>query len=247
MHILISNDDGVYSPGIRILYEYLSRDHKVTLVAPDRDFSAASKSLTLNTPIRIKEIENGFISVEGTPTDCVHLALSELLVADKPDLVVAGINAGMNLGDDVLYSGTVAAATEGYFFGIPSIALSQAGAPSEDKFHRAAGYFAKFLLDNSDNVLSQDLILNFNFPEGEIKGLEVTRLGARHRISKMIKEVDPRGKEIYWVGPPSPENDAGPGTDFHCISSSKISVTPLQMDLTRYNALDEISKWVGNK
>ncbi|MBT4962558.1 MAG: 5'/3'-nucleotidase SurE [Francisellaceae bacterium] len=247
MHILLSNDDGVYSPGIRILYDYLSRYHKVSMIAPDRDLSAASNSLTVNRPIRIQEIENGFISVEGTPTDCVHLALSELMKDSKPDLVIAGINAGSNLGDDVFYSGTVAAATEGYFFGVPSIAISQSGPPKEDTLVRTADYFTKFLGDNLDNILEQDTILNINFPSGDIKGIDVTRLGARHRISKMIKENDPRGKEIYWVGPVSPENDAGPGTDFYSINQSNVSVTPLQMDLTRYNALDDIAKWVVKK
>lgn len=245
MHILVSNDDGVYAPGIRILHEHLAAKHQVTVVAPDRDFSAASKSLTLNCPIRTKTIEEGFISVEGTPTDCVHLALSEIVANPKPDLVVAGINSGMNLGDDVLYSGTVAAATEGYFFGVPSIALSQAGPPNNENFIRAAKYFCNFLDEHLDEILNKDMILNINFPEGEIRGTEVCRLGARHRISKMIKDKDPRGNDVYWVGPPSPEQDAGPGTDFYATGKGMVSITPLQMDLTRYNELESVSSWVS--
>lgn len=245
MHILLSNDDGYTAEGLIRLASALSRTVRVTVVAPDRDRSGASNSLTLDRPLRISRTENGFYRVDGTPTDCVHLAITGLL-EDEPDMVLAGINHGANLGDDVLYSGTVAAATEGRFLGFPAMALSLAG---EEPFHfdTAVAIALKLLDQIQRKPLPADTILNVNIPNlplTEIRGFQSTRLGQRHRAEPVIKATDPRGRTVYWVGPAGPEQDAGPETDFYAIRSRCVSVTPLQVDLTRYSAIDAIANWL---
>ncbi|MFA7096056.1 MAG: 5'/3'-nucleotidase SurE [Gammaproteobacteria bacterium] len=245
MKILISNDDGYQSPGIICLAEALKEIAEVTVVAPERDRSGASNSLTLDNPIRAVHMENGFIRVDGTPTDCVHLAITGLLETE-PDMVIAGINNGANLGDDVLYSGTVAAAMEGRFLGLPAIAVSMTAA--QPRHYDTAVRVVKDLLGRLvADPLPADTILNVNVPDlpwEEIAGYEVTRLGYRHRAEPVVKATDPRGRAIYWIGPPGAEQDAGPGTDFHAIRTRHVSITPLHVDLTRYAAMDKVAGWL---
>jgi len=243
MKILISNDDGYQSVGIQCLAQALSEIAEVYVVAPDRDRSGASNSLTLDAPIRATRAENGFIRVDGTPTDCVHLAITGLL-GEEPDMVVSGINAGANLGDDVLYSGTVAAAMEGRFLGLPALAVSLVGQEHYD----TAARVVKFLIARlNEDPLPADTILNVNVPDlpwEQLAGFEATRLGHRHKAEPVIKNTDPRGRTIYWVGPPGTEQDAGPGTDFHAIRHNFVSITPILVDLTRYTALDKVANWL---
>lgn len=245
MKILISNDDGVHAPGLVYLAEALGKFADITVVAPDRNRSGVSNSLTLENPLRVVTAANGFFSVNGTPTDCVHLAVTGLL-QEMPDMVVSGINEGSNLSDDVLYSGTVAAATEGRFLGLPSIAVSLAGPRCEH--YDTAARVAKILVDHLQRQpLTFDTILNVNVPDlpySDLHGIQITRLGTRHKAEPTVKSIDPRGRKIYWVGQPGPEQDAGPGTDFYAVSSGYVSVTPLQLDLTHYKVLDELSNWV---
>lgn len=241
MHILLSNDDGYEAQGIHCLADELARHANITVVAPERDRSGASNSLTLDMPIRARSMENGFIRVDGTPTDCVHLAITGLL-EQEPDMVIAGINAGGNLGDDVLYSGTVAAAMEGRFLGYPSMAVSLVG-PGLEHYATAAQITASLMGRLRDGSFPSDIILNVNVPDlplDEIKGIQATRLGHRHKAEPIIKSQDPRGRDIYWVGPPGMEQDAGPGTDFHAINNHYVSVTPLQVDLTRHTVLEQL-------
>ncbi|WEM42766.1 5'/3'-nucleotidase SurE [Photobacterium sp. DA100] len=243
MRILISNDDGIFAEGINTLAEALSEIGEVTVVAPDRNRSGASNSLTLDNPLRIRHEGELRISVEGTPTDCVHFALNEWL-DERPDVVVAGINHGANLGDDVLYSGTVAAATEGHFLGVPAIAVSLVG---HQHFDTAAQVVKRVLQKMQSQPLPSNKILNINVPDVAYSDLgtwQVTRLGARHRAENMVKGIDPRGKELYWLGPPGPCQDAGPGTDFYAIEQQCVSITPLQVDLTAHDALAGISEWI---
>lgn len=245
MKILISNDDGYMAPGLHVLAESLAEIGDITVVAPDRNRSGASNSLTLENPLRLDRLENGIYRVEGTPTDCVHLAITGLL-EDEPDMVVSGINSGANLGDDVLYSGTVAAAMEGRFLGLPAIAVSLNS--FEGKHYETAGWAAKQLVQRlQSNSLPADTILNVNVPDvpiAEITGFETTRLGHRHKAEPIIKEADPRGRPMYWIGPAGAEQDAGPGTDFDAVRRNAVSVTPLQIDLTRYDAMDGVAKWL---
>jgi 5'-nucleotidase len=248
MQILLSNDDGVYAPGLQILHHALSQFYTVTVVAPDCDRSAASKSLTLNMPLRSRRLENGFIAVNGTPTDCVHLGLSDGFTESSPQMVIAGINQGANLGDDVLYSGTVSAATEGRFLGRPAIAVSLVGTTYQH-YETAASVVLNVLLALKKDPLPSDTILNINVPDcplEALKGILVCRLGQRDPSDKMIKSKDPRGQTVYWVGPAGAEQDAGEGTDFHAVKQGFVAVTPLQMDLTRYDVLERVSKWVDN-
>ena len=249
MRVLVSNDDGVDAPGIRYLAEGLRQGgHDVQVVAPDRDRSGASNSLTLDQPLRVKRLDDKCWSVAGTPTDCVHLALSGMLDAD-PDIVVSGINNTSNLGDDVIYSGTVAAAMEGRCLGLPAIAMSLACADHKpqhwDSAARAAvAIIARLVTD----PLPADTILNVNVPDlpwEDVRGFEVTRLGNRHRSEPCIAQHDPRGRPIYWIGPAGAEQDAGPGTDFHAVRQGYISITPIHVDLTRYQALEKVASWVG--
>ncbi len=245
MHILISNDDGYLATGLCALAETLKQYATISVVAPDKNRSAASNSLTLEMPLRAYESDNGFIRVDGTPTDCVHLAITGLL-EQEPDMVFAGINHGSNLGDDVIYSGTVAAATEGRFLGLPAVAISLA---SHDPKHCAtAAYVAAYLFKKiRQNPLPKDTLLNVNVPDlpvSKLQGYQSTRLGQRHRAEPVITTTDPRGRKIYWVGPPGAEQDAGPGTDFFAIKNNYVSITPLQLDLTRYERMDEIKQWL---
>lgn len=248
MEFLISNDDGIDAIGIRVLADSMRGLGNVTIVAPDKNCSGASNSLTLDAPIRITELEPGVHRVSGTPTDCVHVALTGLL-AEDPDIVVSGINAGANLGDDVIYSGTVAAAMEGRFLGYPAVALSLVfGEDSGHHHYETAGEAAFRLVKQlKRDPLPADTILNVNVPNcpwSDIRGFEVTRLGYRHRAEPVVKTMDPRGREMYWIGPAGAEQDAGPGTDFDAIRRRFISVTPIHVDLTRYQALDQVAGWV---
>ena len=249
MKILISNDDGVHAPGLSILANALAQIAEVTIVAPDRDRSGASNSLTLQHPLRLRYFDKAIISVQGTPTDCVHLALTGLLSEDKlPDMVVSGINAGSNLGEDVFYSGTVAAAMEGRFLGIPAIAFSIAG--NEPMYYSTAAEVAKRLVILlHEKPIPAKTILNVNIPDvafDDLKGYEVTRLGTRHNADRMMPSKDPRGHTIYWIGSSGREDDAGKGTDFYAMSQQQVSITPLQLDLTHHAARDQIKDWIAN-
>ena len=245
MHILLSNDDGYLAQGLSALAESLSQYADISVVAPDKNRSAASNSLTLEMPLRASKSENGFIRVDGTPTDCVHLAITGLL-AEEPDMVFAGINHGSNLGDDVLYSGTVAAATEGRFLGLPAVAISLAS--NDPKHFDTAAHVAVTLMKKIvGHPLPKDTLLNVNVPDiavDALKGYQSTRLGQRHRAEPVIKSSDPRGREIYWVGPPGSAQDAGPGTDFFAVKNGYVSVTPLQLDLTRYERIETVGQWL---
>lgn len=250
MLVLVSNDDGVDAPGIKILAEGMRvAGHEVVTVAPDRDRSGASNSLTLDRPLRVRRVDHETWCVIGTPTDCVHLALAGLL-EEEPDIVVSGINTHANLGDDVIYSGTVAAAMEGRFLGLPAIAMSlvyENEGPShyETAARVATELTARLLVD----PLPANTILNVNVPNvpwEELRGFEVTRLGHRHRAEPCIAQEDPRGRPIWWIGLAGAEQDAGPGTDFHAIRSRCVSITPIHVDLTRYQALEKVSGWVDD-
>ena len=245
MRILLSNDDGYQAPGLKALHGALSSTADCIVVAPDRDRSGASNSLTLEQPIRAATMENGFIRVEGTPTDCVHLAITGLL-HDEPDMVVSGINAGANMGDDVLYSGTVAAATEGRFLGYPAMAVSIAS-HTPRHFATAARVASELVARLCAHGLPAESILNVNVPDlpyDELQGMLATRLGHRHNAEPVVNADDPRGRPIYWVGPAGAEQDAGPGTDFHAVRNGFVSITPLQVDLTRHQALPALSAWL---
>ncbi|WP_259423722.1 5'/3'-nucleotidase SurE [Coxiella burnetii] len=245
LRLLLSNDDGVYAKGLAILAKTLADLGEVDVVAPDRNRSGASNSLTLNAPLHIKNLENGMISVEGTPTDCVHLAITGVL-PEMPDMVVAGINAGPNLGDDVWYSGTVAAAMEGRFLGLPALAVSLGG--ELFRYYETAAKVVYQLIQRIEkDPLPPSTILNINVPDlpyEELKGFEVTRLGTRHRAEPTIRQIDPRGHPIYWVGAAGLEQDSGPGTDFFAMNHHCVSITPLRVDLTHYEAFDQLASWV---
>jgi len=249
MRVLVSNDDGVDAPGIKVLAKRLSAVGEVTVVAPDRDRSGASNSLTLDQPIRVSKMDERIYRVIGTPTDCVHLALAGLL-EHEPDIVVSGINNSANLGDDVIYSGTVSAAMEGRFLGLPAIAVSLVSVDHRGQHFDTAAEAALVIMRRLlVDPLPADTILNVNVPDrpwNEIRGFAVTRLGKRHRSAPCIRENDPRGRPIYWIGPPGEAEDAGPGTDFHAVREGSISITPIQVDLTRYQALEKVAGWVGS-
>lgn len=245
MKILLSNDDGVHALGIKVLHEELAKFATVLVVAPDRDCSGASNSLTLLNPLRTQVLPNGFVSVNGTPTDSVHLGLSQLCTS-VPDLVIAGINKGANLGDDTIYSGTVAAATEGRHMGLPAIAVSLVG-KSEENYKTAAVVCAQFIKRLKEHPLPADQIININVPDiplSELKGIKVTRLGHRHKAEAMQKKQDPWGRNIYWYGILGKEQDAGEGTDFHAIANGYASVTPLTVDMTAYKSIDNMTQWI---
>lgn len=245
MRILISNDDGYQAPGIEVLAEALQALGSVTVVAPDRNRSGASNSLTLDNPIRATRTANGYVSVDGTPTDCVHLAITGLL-EEEPDIVVSGINAGANLGDDVLYSGTIAAAMEGRFLGLPAIALSMVSFQPEH-YETAARVAVSLVERLDDHPLTGNTILSVNVPDlpwEELAGYQVTRLGHRHKSEPVIPMRDPRGRMMYWVGPCGAEQDAGPGTDFYAVNHGYVSITPLHVDLTRHDVIDDVRHWL---
>lgn len=245
MNILISNDDGYLAPGLICLAKHLELHASIHVVVPDRDRSGASNSLTLDRPLRAINGENGFIRVNGTPTDCVHLAITGLLKRE-PDMVISGINAGANMGDDVLYSGTVAAAMEGRFLGFPAIAVSLAG-QQLIHYDTAAMVIISLLRQLQDEPLPADTILNINVPDvpyHHVQGIEVTRLGNRHKSEPVIEMSDPRGQSVYWVGPVGSEQDAGPGTDFFAVRNNRVSISPIQIDLTRNDRIAMVSDWV---
>lgn len=245
MRILVSNDDGYLAPGLAHLAQALRAIADVEVVAPDRDRSGASNSLTLDRPLRARRGENGFLYVDGTPTDCVHLAITGLM-EHEPDMVIAGINRGANLGDDVIYSGTVAAAVEGRFLGRPAIAISLVGHDGKN-FDTAAEMAVRLVKQLDLDPLPADTILNVNVPDlpwSQLAGIEATRLGHRHKAEPVVRAADPHGRPVYWVGAPGAEADAGPGTDFHAIRRGCVAITPLQVDLTRYTALDQVTSWL---
>jgi len=246
MNILVSNDDGYQAKGIRVLAAALAEIAEITVVAPDRNRSGASNSLTLDSPIRAYTADDGFISVDGTPTDCVHLAITGLLESE-PDMVVSGINAGANMGDDVLYSGTIAAAMEGRFLGLPAIAVSLVCNQTPQYFETAARVTVELIERIRKHPLPADTILSVNVPDlpyDSLTGTEVTRLGHRHKSEPVIEMTDPRGNPVYWVGPCGAEADAGEGTDFHAIKSAKVSITPIHTDLTQFTVLQQTSEWL---
>ena len=245
MRILLSNDDGYFSPGLAILAETLAEVADITVVAPERDRSGASNSLTLDRPLSVKRAANGFLFVNGTPTDCVHLAVTGLL-DQMPDMVVSGINLGANMGDDTIYSGTVAAATEGYLLGIPSIAVSLAS-KAGTHFEAAARITLEMVERLRRSPLAVPVLLNINVPDVAYSGLagtEITRLGKRHKAEPVIKEVNPRNETVYWVGPAGAVQDAGEGTDFYAIAQRRVSVTPLQVDLTHVSQTPMLRDWL---
>jgi len=246
MKILVSNDDGYLATGINTLTAALEKVADVVVVAPDRNRSAASNSLTLKVPLRVSEVAPERYKVDGTPSDCVHLALTGFLDF-VPDLVVSGINHGANLGDDVIYSGTVAAAMEGRFLGLPTIAVSLVGNDLQN-FDTAAAVASELVQKIERAPLASDVVLNLNVPDislSELKGVQATRLGFRHKSEQILKDTDPYGRPIYWVGPAGDGQDAGEGTDFFAVRQGYASVTPLKVDLTRYTAIDDLSDWLG--
>jgi 5'-nucleotidase len=250
VRILISNDDGYRAHGILALRKALAGLGDLTVVAPDRNRSGASNSLTLDMPLRVAQAEPDVYYIQGTPTDCVHLAISGLFPFE-PDMVVSGINDGSNLGDDVLYSGTVAAATEGRFLGKPAVAISlnTDGLRGDSPRHFETGaHFARVIVERLKANPYGRAVLNVNVPNipiDAVKGIKVTRLGNRHRAEAVIRAEDPRGRPVYWIGPAGAGQDAGPGTDFHAVAEGFVSVTPLTVDLTNHAALDELRGWVG--
>ena len=247
MHFLISNDDGIDAQGIQVLADRLQSLGQVTIVAPDQNRSGASNSLTLDSPVRIREIAEHCYRVTGTPSDCVHIALTGLLEQD-PDIVVSGINSGANLGDDVIYSGTVAAAMEGRFLGLPAIAVSLVFDDRPEHYATAARAVGLLVERLRLDPLPADTILNMNVPAlpwSDIRGFEVTRLGHRHRAEPAIRMMDPRGNPMYWIGPAGPGHDAVPGTDFDADRRGFNSISPIHVDLTRYQALEQVAVWVA--
>lgn len=246
MRILLSNDDGYFAPGLAALAAAMADLGEVVVVAPEQNRSGASNSLTLDRPLMLKQAANGFHFVNGTPTDCVHLAVTGMLDG-LPDIIVSGINNGANMGDDTIYSGTVAAATEGYLLGIPSIAISLTS--FDGRNFASAGQIARELVERHlGNPVNQPVLLNVNVPDipySELKGIEVTRLGRRHKAEPVVKMVSPRNETMYWVGAAGAAADAGPGTDFYAVERGYVSVTPLQVDLTHNTQLPFIRQWLA--
>jgi 5'-nucleotidase len=244
--ILVSNDDGYFAPGITLLAEALRQLGEVTVVAPERDRSGASNSLTLDRPLTVRRAANGYFSVNGTPTDCVHIAVTGLLDF-TPDVVVSGVNLGANMGDDTIYSGTVAAAVEGYLLGIPSVAVSLTSKAGEH-FESAIGVALQMVERLRRQPFGEPVLLNVNVPDipaGELRGVEITRLGRRHKAEPVVKLRTPRGETAYWIGQAGGAADAGPGTDFHAVEGGRVSVTPLRMDLTHNSQLARAKEWLA--
>ncbi|MEW6314304.1 MAG: 5'/3'-nucleotidase SurE [Pseudomonadota bacterium] len=244
MRILLSNDDGYFAPGIAILAQTLSEFAQVMVVAPERDRSGASNSLTLDRPLSVRKSHNGFFYVNGTPTDCVHLAVTGLL-DELPDMVVSGINHGANMGDDTIYSGTVAAATEGFLLELPAIAVSLVNR-GNGNYATAARVAADLVRRFQETPLAQPALLNVNVPDvpyEELRGIAVTRLGRRHKAEPVIRTENPRGEAVYWVGAAGAAQDAGEGTDFYAVAQGQVSITPLQIDLTHYAQLQSVRNW----
>jgi 5'-nucleotidase len=245
VRILVSNDDGYLAPGLAALAQAMRSLGDVTVVAPEQNHSGASNSLTLTRPLTVNRADNGFFVVNGTPTDCVHIALTGLLDV-RPDIVVSGINNGQNMGDDTIYSGTVAAAMEGYLFGVPSFAFSLVERRLEH-VHDAAHWAARIVRRYVEAPLPAPFLLNVNvpnLPRDQIKGMRVTRLGKRHHSEPVVRAENPRGEPIYWIGAAGGAKEAGPGTDFHATASGYVSITPLQIDLTHVELLPEVTQWL---
>lgn len=247
MRILLSNDDGYSAPGLQVLAEALVSLGQVTVVAPDRDRSGASNSLTLDRPLRLHRANNGFYYVNGTPTDCVHLAVTGML-EHVPDLVVSGINLGTNMGDDTIYSGTVAAAMEGYLLGVPSIAVSLAS--KRGNFFATAAQVARRLVERlqQQGRLREPMLLNVNvpdLPDEQLSGIQVTRLGRRHKAESAVAQITPRQETVYWIGAAGNAADAGPGTDFNAVANDFVSITPLQVDLTDQGRIRSLQEWLA--
>jgi len=245
MRVLLSNDDGYFAPGLACLAQALSAMAEVTVVAPERDRSGASNSLTLDRPLSLRQAPSGYYYVNGTPTDCVHLAVTGMM-PELPDMVISGINRGANMGDDTIYSGTVAAATEGFLLGIPSIAVSLAS-KSADNYQTAARVVSEIVARCLRDPFPQPILLNINVPDVPYEALQgsvVTRLGKRHKAEPVVKSVNPRGDTVYWVGAAGAAQDAGAGTDFHAVAENKVSITPLQIDLTQYAQVDSLNAWL---
>ena len=245
MRILLSNDDGYFAPGLIALAEALRAVAEITVVAPERDRSGASNSLTLDRPLILRQAPSGFYYVNGTPTDCVHLAVTGML-DHMPDMVISGINQGANMGDDTIYSGTVAAATEGYLLGIPSLAVSLADF-AEGHFHVAAQVVVELVQRLQAQPFLEPMLLNINVPDcaaAQLGDIQVTRLGKRHTAESVVKTTNPRGQIVYWVGAAGLAQDAGDGTDFYAVTNGHVSITPLQMDLTRFNQMDKVRAWL---
>ena len=246
MRILLSNDDGYFAPGLAALARTLAPLADITVVAPERDRSGASNSLTLDRPLMLRQEPGGFYYVNGTPTDCVHLAVTGML-DHLPDMVISGINHGANMGDDTIYSGTVAAATEGYLLGVPSIAVSLANHNAQH-FDTAARVVVELVQRIQAQPPTEPMLLNVNVPDlawDDLGGIRVTRLGKRHKAEPVVKTTNPRGQTVYWVGASGGAQDAGEGTDFHAIANGFVSITPLQMDLTRFSQMDSVSVWLN--
>ncbi|PKO53352.1 MAG: 5'/3'-nucleotidase SurE [Betaproteobacteria bacterium HGW-Betaproteobacteria-2] len=246
MRILLSNDDGYFAPGLNILAEHLSEIAEILVVAPERNRSGASNSLTLDRPLTVRQTSNGTYYVNGTPTDCVHLAVTGLL-SELPDMVISGINDGANMGDDTIYSGTVAAAMEGYLLGIPSFAVSMSRHNAQ-YFETAARVMVDLVKRYEQTGLPPPVLLNINVPDipyDELHGMTVTRLGKRHKAEPVIKTNTPRGETVYWVGAAGNAQDAGAGTDFYAVAAEQVSITPLQVDLTQHKQIDQIAQWLG--
>jgi 5'/3'-nucleotidase len=245
MRLLLSNDDGYFAPGLAALAEALAALGEVTVVAPERDRSGASNSLTLDRPLQLSRAHNGFFYVNGTPTDCVHMAVTGLLDFE-PDFVVSGVNSGSNMGDDTLYSGTVAAATEGYLLGIPSVAVSLVS--REFTHYATAARVARETVERLARApLGAPVLLNVNVPDvpyEQLRGTEVTRLGRRHKAQPVVPGKNPRGETVYWVGPAGAAREAGPGTDFNALERGFVSVTPLQVDLTHSGQIPLLAGWL---
>ncbi|MBV6422517.1 MAG: 5'-nucleotidase SurE [Steroidobacteraceae bacterium] len=250
MKILLANDDGFRAEGIRHLRHALAGVGDLTIVAPDRNRSGASNSLTLDVPLRVHKAEDDVHYVVGTPTDCVHLAISGLFSFEF-DMVVSGVNDGANLGDDVLYSGTVAAAIEGRFLGLTTVAVSLCTEQGGPRHFATAARVAREIVERLiEQPLDRGMILNVNVPDlpyEQLRGFRATRLGNRHRSSPAIRATDPRGRAVYWIGPSGPGQEAGPGTDFHAVAEGFVSVTPLQIDLTRHSALGTVAQWLDGR
>lgn len=247
MKILVSNDDGYFAPGITALAEALAQRAEVTVVAPERDRSGASNSLTLDRPLVVRRAANGYYSVNGTPTDCVHIAVTGLLDF-TPDIIVSGVNLGANMGDDTIYSGTVAAAVEGYLLGIPSLAVSLTSKAGEH-FESAIGVALDLVDRVARRAFGEPVLLNVNVPDlppAALRGMEVTRLGKRHKAEPVSKLTTPRGETAYWIGPAGGAADAGPGTDFHAVERGRVSVTPLRLDLTHSEQLGRVREWLAS-
>ncbi len=245
MQILLSNDDGYFAPGIVLLAEALAPLGEVTVVAPERDRSGSSNSLTLDRPLTVRQAQSRTYFVNGTPTDCVHLAVTGLL-KELPDIVISGINHGANMGDDTIYSGTVAAATEGFLLGIPSIAISLV-AEGGNHFSTAGRVAVELVNRFKERAFGQSVLLNVNVPDveyGKLRGFHVTRLGRRHKAEPVVKSVTPRGETVYWIGAAGSAQDAGEGTDFHAVANNCVSITPLQVDLTRYAQMEPVATWL---